>query len=187
MRGRNALNLEGVRFGRLVPMCRVQSLYKDRSLAWKCRCDCGQIVVVSTNWLRTGHSKSCGCFKRDVTKTRMSTHGMSSEPIYKTWAHMVARCKPTASAKDRATYYAMGIRVCEEWVGKGGFENFLSHIGLKPSPKHSLDRIDSKGNYEPGNVRWATSQEQYKNRCIRKIEDFSDVDIINEAKKRGLL
>lgn len=80
---------------------------------------------------------------------------------YRTWVNMIQRCENPRhiSYKD---YGAKGITVCAEW--RHNYKAFLAHVGRKPSPKHSIDRINSAGNYEPGNVRWATRLEQGRNR-----------------------
>lgn len=72
------------------------------------------------------------------------------------------RCRP--GGYRAADYYDRGIRVAPEWTGAGGFNRFLAHIGPRPSPEHSLDRIENDGDYAPGNVRWATAKEQQRNR-----------------------
>lgn len=88
-------------------------------------------------------------------------HGMSKTPEYKAWAGMLDRCHcPNNQAYH--WYGARGIEVCDEW--KSNFRAFYDYIGPKPTPLHSLDRINVNGNYEPGNVRWATPLEQVKNR-----------------------
>lgn len=74
---------------------------------------------------------------------------------------MIARChRPSCEAFPN--YGARGIRVCDRW--RAGFEAFLADVGPRPSPKHSLDRINNDGNYEPGNVRWATRSQQLRNK-----------------------
>lgn len=70
---------------------------------------------------------------------------------------------------DYARYGGRGILVCDEWRSDGGLRRFLAHIGPRPSPAHSLDRIDSNGHYEPGNVRWATRKEQNDNRRSARL------------------
>lgn len=95
----------------------------------------------------------------------MTTHGHSRvgkiTPEYRTWSRIITRCfNPNY---DRYAHYgARGITVCDRW--KYSFTNFLSDMGKRPSPKHSIDRIDGKGNYEPGNCRWATPEVQQQNR-----------------------
>lgn len=85
-------------------------------------------------------------------------------PEYRAWTHMRGRCF-TPTDTRYADYGGRGITVCERW---NSFENFLEDMGLKPSPKHSLDRIDNDGNYTPENCRWATQTEQNYNRRLFK-------------------
>jgi hypothetical protein len=86
-----------------------------------------------------------------------------ASPEYRAWRHMHDRCSPTSHAHMR--YHDVGITVCDEWTGAGGFQAFLDHVGRRPSSKHSLDRIENDKGYEPGNVRWATKKEQGRNRA----------------------
>jgi len=82
---------------------------------------------------------------------------------YRAWKSMRDRCtNPKTAGYER--YGGRGITLCEDWRGPGGFERFLAHVGHRPSPKHSIDRIKSNRNYEPGNVRWATAAEQNRNK-----------------------
>jgi len=88
-----------------------------------------------------------------------------TSPEYYAWHAMKARCYDQR-AKSYKHYGGRGISVCQEWLDS--FDDFYLHVGPKPTPKHSLDRINSDGNYEPGNVRWATELEQQNNRrcCV---------------------
>lgn len=95
------------------------------------------------------------------------THGQSYSPEYTAWKHMRDRCFNKKSLSYRH-YGGRGITVCNAWLD---FNNFVSYIGLRPTPQHSLDRIDNDGDYEPGNVRWATKSEQnFNKRRLRKTK-----------------
>ncbi len=110
----------------------------------------------------------------------MKRHGFrpAGKPIseYQTWVQMRSRCFNPKDARFK-NYGARGIKVCERW---DNFAAFISDMGFKPSPKHSIDRIDNDGNYNPSNCRWATSLEQMHNRRIAKLTDL-DVEVIRCA------
>ncbi len=126
----------------------------------RCRCDCGTVKVIHFQSIRAGISLSCGC----VRKARATKHGMWKTPEYSCWATMIYRCSNKAPKTTRRNYIRRGIAVCDEW--KRSFVAFYDHVGPRPSPQHSLDRINNDSGYEPGNVRWATGSEQRKNkRC----------------------
>ena len=97
------------------------------------------------------------------------THNKSNTPEYEAWAHIVQRCT-NPRCKAWKHYGARGISICDEW--RRSFESFLAHIGLRPSPKHSIDRINNDGNYEPGNVRWATLYQQRRNHRANRLVSF---------------
>ena len=82
-------------------------------------------------------------------------------PEYVNYKSMIDRCRP--SAHYSRNYYDKGVRICERWTMRLGFLNFLIDMGSKPGPEYTLDRIDSNGNYEPGNCRWATMETQNNN------------------------
>ena len=128
---------------------------------WNCRCQCGKEVTVKSTRLRSGDTKSCGCI-RGVAKT---THGHTwkggATPEYDAWKSLRARCK-NPKTRSYHLYGGRGITVCERW--DNSFEAFLEDMGTKPSPEHSLDRINTNGNYEPSNCRWATNEEQRANK-----------------------
>jgi hypothetical protein len=90
-------------------------------------------------------------------------HGHNRSPTHIAWKHMMGRCLNPRN-KAWANYGGRGIAVCASWRGRYGFNQFLKDVGERPSPLHSLDRIDNSGHYEPGNVRWATKNQQNRNR-----------------------
>jgi hypothetical protein len=154
----------GIRYGRLVAL-RLAGKQGHR-LLWECQCDCGKKSVHLGEALSAGITKSCGCQKlRGLIERnqRSATHGMTNTPEFNTWQGIKQRCYwPRYSQFHR--YGGRGITVCDRWLGKGGFENFLTDMGKRPTRFHQLDRVNNDGNYEPGNCRWATPKEQADNR-----------------------
>lgn len=105
----------------------------------------------------------------------MKKHGHAPKlgvrsPEYIAWRLMRQRCSNRATGKNRAYYFARGIRVCEAW---DVFVTFLSDMGPRPGPGFTLDRIDNDGNYEPGNVKWSSSKEQNRNRRDNVFAEFA--------------
>ena len=153
----SAKGLTGQRFGRLVAIEPTDER-RNRIIIYCCHCDCGKQCFVRSVDLRNGHTKSCGCLSRELTKKRNTTHGMSEASIYKIWRGILARCE---NPNDPAykNYGGRGIKVCERWHK---FENFYADVGDPPQGM-TLDRRNNDGNYEPENFRWATRKEQVLN------------------------
>lgn len=107
--------------------------------------------------------------------------GGSRTPEYQAWGAMKTRClNPQSSSWPN--YGGRGIKVCDRWMHN--FPAFLEDVGPKPGPHYSLDRIDVDGDYEPGNVRWATRTEQNRNRrtlraALRRIAELEELLVAN--------
>lgn len=173
------IDLSGLRFGRLIVVRREPRPGKPP--CWICRCDCGTETIVFGGNLARGNTTSCGCAHADIMRSRI-THGQTSggeiSPENKAWQGMRARCE-NPNITHYADYGGRGITVCERWQK---FENFFADMGLRPSPKHTLDRYpNNNGNYEPGNCRWATMLEQQRNRRSNRIVKFRNDEMCLSA------
>jgi hypothetical protein len=127
--------------------------------------------------------RSCGCARSQALSHALRRHGDSGSPEHQTWMRMRRRCR-NPMPKDRKVY--AGITVCKRWAS---YEKFLLDMGRRPSPQHSLDRINSRGNYSPQNCRWATATEQASNRpsFVRPLTFNDETLLLSEwSKKVGL-
>ena len=107
-------------------------------------------------------------------RLKHSTHGETGKtitPEYRVWASMKNRCSNKRDTKNFGLYGANGITVCERW--QTSYQRFLADVGRRPGPEYSLDRINSRGHYEPGNVRWATKSVQAKNQIRRSWKQIA--------------
>jgi hypothetical protein len=128
-----------------------------------CRCACGTEKVVRLTSLTSGAAKSCGCYNRERILERNTRHGLAYHPVGVTWYAMMGRCYDT-SAVQYKDWGGRGIKVAPEWHDIKVFVEWIEE-NLGPCPEGcSLDRIDNDGDYEPGNVRWATRSQQSLNR-----------------------
>jgi hypothetical protein len=147
---------------------------------FECVCTCGEVKTFRLDHLRRAKNPviSCGCYRK--AHSPAFKHGESKKPEYRTWSHMLERCS-NPNCRDYKDYGERGVIVCERWKGKQGFAAFLADVGRKPSAKHSIDRIDVNGNYEPANCRWATPTEQGRNkRDNRRITFKGKTKILTE-------
>lgn len=167
---------------------------KNSQQYWLFKCDCGNKKVLCASAVKHGDTKSCGCLKIEKARERgkiqgkIKIHGMSKTAIYNLWANMRDRCN-NSNSEHYKDYGARGIKVCNRWQGKNGFQNFYKDIGKKrPSKEYSLDRIDGNKNYSLSNCRWATAQEQMDNRRDnRKINFKGGIHSVSQiAKMTGL-
>ena len=126
-------------------------------VAYKCKCDCGRECIYQRYSFLRGKVSSCGCQKALNNRT----HGKTKTRTYRIYHAMMQRCYDKTQ-RCYSRYGGAGVNVCERW--RDSFENFLFDMGECPSDKHSIDRIDVRGNYGPSNCRWATDSEQARNK-----------------------
>nr|DAU90285.1 MAG TPA: hypothetical protein [Bacteriophage sp.] len=111
------IDLTGQTFGRL-KVVKFDSLSKNNQAKWKCKCKCGNEVVVAASHLKSGHTKSCGCLSRETSAITMHNmvykNGCSQERLYAVWSEMLLRCNNSAN-KAYKHYGGRGIKVCKEW------------------------------------------------------------------------
>lgn len=176
-------DLSGLRFGRLIAL-----EYVGNCGRWRCICDCGRTTNPKGFNLYRGITKSCGCLLADIASKKNLTHGHSVDGrpsrTYTSWLGMIARCRDPRHCRFQR-YGGRGISICERW---NSFANFLADMGERPSNKHSLDRINNDGNYEPGNCRWATASQQSRNRSTSRFVDFEgqSLSMADVAERYGI-
>lgn len=172
-------DMTGLRFGRL-SVYRAVGKDKRGEYLWLCKCDCGAETIVRGNKLRSGTTKSCGCYQREHRKKGFhKTHGMANTRLYIVWCNMRHRCYNPKNDMY-SNYGGRGIVVCDEW--KKSFETFLDWAKKSGySDGLSLERNDVNGNYEPDNCKWIALNEQSLNkRTSHRITAFGETKTIKE-------
>ena len=152
------IDLTGKRFGKLTVISRGDKT-PHGTYRWICKCDCGNTISVPTNDLQSQHTRSCGCLRRN---SKLNTDSRSKHPLYGTWKQMLSRCE-NPNAHNFSRYGEKGVSVCEEWHDFWSFVAWSDSVGGRPNG-FTLDRIDSSGNYEPSNCRWANIHTQAENK-----------------------
>lgn len=175
---------------------------KFGNVLWLCQCSCGAKVHKSNNSLINGTqtcSPACGVTRSNKARAR---HGLWRSKEYSIWRGLRSRCmEPTDTHYHR--YGGRGITVCPEWAHSSGFDAFYAYMGPAPvGVRVSIDRINNDGNYEPGNVRWATPKQQSNNTSrnirtmfrgkLRTLSEIADISgeayhRVNQRFRRGLL
>jgi len=171
--------LIGQQFERLL-VIKAADLKRGRPY-WLCRCDCGVEKVVLGASLKSGNTKSCGCLNRQLSAERATTHGGRGTPEYTSWTKAKQRCT-NPNNKSFHNYGGREIKFLFD-----NFEEFLAHVGPRPGAEYSIDRIDNSGNYEHGNVRWATRKIQSRNKRNNRYLTYQNETLCLKdwAKKLG--
>lgn len=172
----------GKRYGRLTVVA--FSHYRKTKWAmeriYNLACDCGNSASIDIKSVRSGNTKSCGCLAGE-------RHGESTNGAeYNTWLYMRTRCL-NKNREDWNLYGGRGVKICQRWIDS--FSDFLSDVGRRPSPRHSLDRWpDVNGDYEPGNVRWASPGQQANNKRNNRSITFNGetLNLSQWARKIGV-
>jgi len=187
VRGNRFLDITNIRFGKLIAIKEVGK-NKSNQYMWECLCDCGKKSIVSSSNLVRNNTKSCGCFGDSYLANKTRTHGMSSTRMFKIWVGIRKRCtnKKCIAFKD---YGGRGIKVCERWQD---FNNFYLDMKNSYSDKLTLDRIDTNGDYEPSNCRWATNKMQSNNRrnnvfinlngVVKTVSEWADLSGVSSKR-----
>jgi len=166
-------DLAGQRFGRLTVLYDTGKR-KNGHVVWHCQCDCGNELDIRSDSLVFARTTSCGCYKRQRTAEVHTVHGMARgekrHSIYWIWHSMLQRCENPSNEGYR-NYGFRGIKVCDEWHKLIPFCDWALASGWQKGLQ--LDRINNNGNYEPGNCRWATPQENSRNKRDNRMITFA--------------
>ena len=163
-------DVSGEKFGMLTAIYRVAN-NPSGTTRWMFRCDCGNTKELTLCNVKAGRTKSCGCLHLEHRYQCKHGHARKGKATteYRAWYGMLRRCRK-ANCVDYPAYGGRGITVCERW---NLFADFLHDMGPKPSGEYSIDRVDTNGNYEPSNCRWATRLQQAHNKRPRGTAEYA--------------
>lgn len=171
------LNLTNKTFGRLTAIERMPN--NGRRTAWKFLCSCGVEKIINSETVTDGRVNSCGCLQKESITQRSLKHGHSinrkSTKELKSYAHAKSRCYNKNDPKYK-NYGLRGIKMCDAWLNDAS--QFLKDMGKAPSPKHSIERIDVNGDYEPSNCIWATNHDQSRNKTTNVFVELNGEMVI---------
>ena len=168
--GGKLINIIGHKFGKLVVVEKIND--KNQRVKYKCKCNCGNIVLVDSYNLRHGIANPCDCSqkKQNGVYNAAYKHGGSKTRLYSIWQGMLNRCRnPNVNRYDH--YGGRGISVCNDWNDFVAFQNWALSNGY--SAELSIDRIDVNGDYCPENCRWVDTQTQSNNKTTSRIIEFN--------------
>ena len=147
------------KYGRLLVVSSRHKREGRRNYYRTCRCECGAIKDIIEDSLKSRKTRSCWCLQKERVSECNSTHGKSHISAHAIWLGMISRCHKFGSSGYQ-DYGGRGIKVCARWKK---FENFYADMGDRPEGL-TLERKNNDGNYEPGNCKWATLEEQANNK-----------------------
>lgn len=171
----NFKNMTGQRFGRLTVLSKGETERKNGQwrTTWRCKCDCGNEVVVKASYLREGRTTSCGCYKKEVLKKNQDSFKkpFRNTRLYQIWCDIKYRCYNPKKNNNYDYYYKKGIKMCDEWK-----DDFISFYEWSMSHGYqdglTIDRIDWNKDYSPDNCRWTNWIGQANNKSTNHFIVF---------------
>lgn len=178
------IDITGQTFGRLTVTAPAGS--RNKRAMWLCLCSCGRETTVMGKLLRSGNTKSCGCWRSDNWFIQKQTHGESHTRLHRIWRGIKTRCNNSHCAAF-PRYGGRGIRFCPEWEQFEPFRNWALASGY--TDRLTIERVNNDGDYEPTNCRWATPADQHRNKSQNRAVIRSDGKrfalIVDAAREMG--
>jgi group I intron endonuclease len=161
------IDITGQKFNRLTAI-----KYMGES-KWLCKCDCKKEIIVNGDALKSGNTKSCGCLKLEMLKSRNKGYYKNSR-AYNIWCAIKQRC----NYKKHKYYKNYGgritpITICKRWSGKNGFKNFLKDMGEPPTNKHQINRINNDKGYNKKNCNWVLPKINSRNKTNNRMITYN--------------